>query len=329
VHRDTRPFGPLHHNAVVGANLDGWPMRFNGMEVINSGATQTDPLQLVHDWMALLNHGYQVTPIGSSDSHDVTRYIVGQGRTYIRAADSDPGAIDVDEAVRSFVEGHALVSYGLIADLAVDGDHGPGDMVRTGGSSLEVRLRVLGPHWVTARRVRLYANGQIVREATIDGNTNEPSPGVQWEATWSIPRPAHDVHLVAVALGDGVGGPWWPTGKPYQPTSPDWQPYTLGVSGAVWVDGDGDGRRSSARDYAWQVHAKAGGSLSSVVSGLGAYDAAVAAQAAHLYRAAGGALDDETFTAAVATAPEPVRVGFLAYLDAWRENEAARAAPVQ
>ena len=329
LHRRTRPFGPLHHNAAVGANLDGWPMRFNAMEVINSGATQTDPLRLVHDWMALLNHGYQVTPIGSSDSHDVTRYIVGQGRTYIRAGDRHPGAIDVDEAVRSVVAGHVLVSYGLVADLTVDGDHGPGEMVRTGGASLEVTMRVLAPHWVTARRVRLYANGELVREATIDGNARGLAPGVQWQATWSIPRPAHDVHLVAVALGDGVSGPWWPTGKPYQPTSPDWQPYTLGVSGAVWVDGDGDGRRSSARDYAWQVHARAGGSLRAVVSGLDAYDAAVATQAAHLYREAGGSPNDEAFTAAMATGPQSVRAGFRAYVDAWRENEAAREVPGQ
>ncbi len=329
LHRGTRPFGPLHYTAAAGASLDGWPMRFNAMEVINSGATQTDALQLVHDWMALLNHGYQVTPIGSSDSHDVTRYIVGQGRTYIRAADRDPGAIDVDEAVRSLVTGHALVSYGLVADLAVDGDHGPGDLVRAGGAPLDVRLRVLGPHWVTARRVLLYANGQIVREATIDGNAAGLAPGVKWQATWSLPRPAHDVHLVAVALGDGVSGPWWPTGKPYQPTSPDWEPYTLGVSGAVWVDGDGDGRRSSARDYAWQIHAKAGASLDSVVKALHAYDAAVAVQAAHLYREAGGALDGEAFTAAMATGPQSVRSGFRAYLDAWRENESARAAPAR
>lgn len=329
LHRGTRPFGPLHHHAAAGANLDGWPMRFNAMEVINSGATQTDPLQLVHDWMALLNHGYHVTPIGSSDSHDVTRYIVGQGRTYVRAVDRDPGVIDVDEAVRSFVAGHALVSYGLVADLAVDGDHGPGDMVRAGGSSLEVRLRVLAPHWVTARRVRLYANGQLIREAAIDGNASSLAPGVKWQATWSLPRPAHDVHLVAVALGDGVSGPWWPTGKPYQPTSPEWQPYTLGVSGAVWVDGDGDGRRSSAREYAWQVYAKAGGSLRAMVPALNAYDAAVATQAAHLYCEAGGTPDDEAFTAAMATGPQPVRAGFRAYFDAWRENVSARAAPVQ
>jgi hypothetical protein len=79
LHGGTRPFGPKLHNAVVGENLDGWPMRFNAMEVVNSGATQTDPLQLFRDWMGLLNAGRLVTPVGASDSHDVPAYFTRTG----------------------------------------------------------------------------------------------------------------------------------------------------------------------------------------------------------------------------------------------------------
>ncbi|MBC7821861.1 MAG: hypothetical protein IAG10_33660, partial [Planctomycetaceae bacterium] len=98
LHSGFRPFGPAQHNALVGENLDGWPLRFNAMEVVNSGATQTDPLRLFHDWMGLLNRGLNVTPVGSSDSHDVGRHFVGQGRTYIRCNDRDVGHLDIDEA---------------------------------------------------------------------------------------------------------------------------------------------------------------------------------------------------------------------------------------
>jgi hypothetical protein len=295
------------------------------MEVVNSGAVQTDPLRLVHDWMGLLNHGHAVAPVGSSDSHDVTRYIVGQGRTYIRVDDRHPGAIDVDAAIRSVEAGHVLVSYGLATEVLVDERYGPGELVRSDDADLRVHLRVLGPHWVTARRVRLYANGQLVREATIDPTASLPS-GVKWESTWLLPRPRHDVHLVAVTLGDGVTGPWWPTGKPYQPTSLDWKPYTLGVSGAVRVDADGDGIFSSAHDYALQVHASARGALDAMLTALAGFDAAVAAQAAHLYRQAGGSLDDVAMERALASAAPAVREGFRAYREAWAENVAARTA---
>lgn len=325
-HRGTRPFGPDHHNAVAGANLDGWPMRFNAMEVINSGAIQTDPLLLVHDWMNLLNHGYQVAPVGSSDSHDVTRYIVGQGRTYVRTDDRAPGTIDVSAAARHLLAGQVLVSYGLVADLTVNGD-GPGDFVPAAGEQLEIDLCVRAPHWISARRVLLYANGQLVREIAIDARSGNLPPGVKWQERWRMPRPAHDVHLVAVALGDGVDGPWWPTAKPYQPTSPDWTPYTLGVSGAVWVDGDGDGRRSSALDYAWRLYATTRGNLPRIVEALAGFDAAVAIQAADLYRTLGGSLDANEFREALTAGPAAVRAGFRAYLDAWRAIESARSAP--
>src|SRR4029078_9963751 len=90
LHSGTRPFSPKLFNAAIGENIDGWQMRFNAMEIINSGATQTDPLRLIHDWMALLNRGYAVTPVGSSDSHDVSRYIVCARRTYLRAPERVP-----------------------------------------------------------------------------------------------------------------------------------------------------------------------------------------------------------------------------------------------
>ncbi len=80
------------------------------MELVNSAAQQSDMMQLVRDWMVLLNRGTLLTPVGSSDSHDVGRHFVGQGRTYLRSGDRDPGQIDVDEAVESFVQGRALVS---------------------------------------------------------------------------------------------------------------------------------------------------------------------------------------------------------------------------
>src|SRR5207302_2445699 len=114
LHSGYRPFGPKHHNALTGENLDGWELRANGMEVVNSGAQQTDVLRPFHDWFGLLNRGLFLTPVGASDSHDVSRFLIGQGRTYIRSGSTDPGKIDVDEAVANFLKGRVLVSCGLL-----------------------------------------------------------------------------------------------------------------------------------------------------------------------------------------------------------------------
>jgi len=325
LHSGMRPFGPDRFNAATGQQLAGWPMRFNAMEIINSGATQTDPLQLARDWMALLNRGYQVTPVGSSDSHDVARYIVGQGRTYIRCDDSQVAHLDVDAAVANFVQGRVLVSYGLLAELTVCGKYGGGELAALAGDEVEVAVRVLAPHWIEATSVQLYANGQLIREQAITPPPEGQFPaGVKWEHVWKLPRPRHDVHLVAIALGKGIDAPYWPTAKPYQPTSPDWNPQTIGVSGAVWLDGDGDAVRSSASDYALRVLAGAS-NLEKLTAALAPYDAAVAAQAAELYRTAGGSLEAEVLDRVLKNAPLHVAAGVRAYWQAWRESELAQA----
>ncbi|MEM7383361.1 MAG: hypothetical protein AAF514_00320, partial [Verrucomicrobiota bacterium] len=49
LHAGFRPLDPAHFDATRGRFSDGRLLRANGMEVINSGAQQSDPMQLVHD----------------------------------------------------------------------------------------------------------------------------------------------------------------------------------------------------------------------------------------------------------------------------------------
>lgn len=328
IHSNVRPFGPKLHIGVAGENAEGWPLRFNAMEVINSGATQTDGAQLIRDWLALLNRGYTITPVGSSDSHDVSRYIVGQGRTYIRAADANPGAIDAAAAIDNFLQGKVLVSYGLLADLTVSGKYGPGEFAACPDDEVEVQVRVQGPNWTKAERVQLFANGVLIKETSIpQASREEQIAGLHWQGSWKIPRPKQDVHLVAVAWGPGIDGPYWQTSRPYQPTSPEWKSYTLGISGAVWLDGDRDGKRSSASDDAERLFAQEHGDWRKIVARLADYDEAVAIQAARCYRAAGGDLEGKEFLQTVQEAGSRVQSGLRQYLDGWRENRRAQAIP--
>jgi hypothetical protein len=122
---------------------------------------------------------------------------------------------------------------------------------------------------------------------------------------------------VAVALGSGVTAPYWPTAAPYQPTSTEFTPYTLGVSGAVFVDVDGNGRFDSASSQAERLVAR-DADLAALAGRLAGYDRAVAAQVASLLRAR----DPAGFDAAIATllesaTPEPA-AGLRAYTTAPR-----------
>jgi hypothetical protein len=321
LHSGFRPFGAARHLSLAGEDLDGWDLRANGMEVVNSGAQQTDVMQPVHDWLGLLNRGLSVAPVGASDSHDVNRYIVGQARTYVRCDDRRPGAIDVREAVRSFTEGRVLVSCGLLADIAVNGKYGPGDLA-PGEGAWKVTVRVLGPAWVTADKVELYANGLKIREAAI---RDDRRPGVKWSGEWDLPRSRHDVHLVAVATGPGVTDLFWPIAKPYQPASPVVARRVIGVTGAVWLDGDGDGRRTSARSHAERLLREADSDWSRLVPSLREYDEAVAVQAAALLQTRGVRLSDVAVRETARKAGAHVERGFQAYAEARRASQIARA----
>jgi hypothetical protein len=190
--------------------------------------------------------------------------------------------------------------------MTVNEKYRVGDFAQPVDDELNVELRVLKPGWSKATQLRLYSNGVLLK--TLDISSDDTA-----SHQLKIARPKHDVHLVAIATGPGINGLYWPTAKPYQPTSPDWVPCTLAVAGPIWLDGDGDGGRSTPRDYAERLIAEARGDVAKVCEALPRYDAATAAQAGHLLRIAGASLEGREI--------------FRPYLDAWRENERAQAEP--
>ena len=313
VHGGFRPFGPAQHIGPAGENLNDWKLEANAVELINSGALQSDPLLVYRDWFGLLNRGLRLTGVGSSDSHDVARHFVGQGRTYIRCDDSDPSQIDVAAACRSLSEGRALVSLGLLAEVQVEDRFGPGDLAPV-DDALNVHVRVLGPDWTRVRRVLLFLNGSLVREAEVADEPGEMQPaGLKWEARWTFPRPAHDAHLVVVALGPGVKELYWPIPKSYQPSSPDWHSYVLASSGVVWLDADSSGTFTSAFEYAAGLVGRTKGELAPLLQQLADYDEAVAIQAASQLRARGVNLLSDSISMALRQAAPQVREGFEEY----------------
>ena len=325
LHGGFRPFGPEHHLGLVGENRDGWNPAVNALELVNSGALQTDPLLVYRDWFGLVNHGIRLAPVAASDSHDVARYFVGQGRTYLRCDDRDPGAIDVAAACRSLVEGRTAVSLGLLCEIRVGTNSGPGDLVTADGD-VDVSVRVLGPHWTTASHVALYANGVKIREAEIpQPNAQLAKRGVKWSGTWKLPPFQHDVFIVAIATGPGVGEAYWPIPRPYQPTSPVWEQRVIGSTAPIWIDADGSGTFEPAFEYARRIVDEAGDDFPKLMSRLVNFDEAIVTQTARLVHVKRIKSPDELLSAAAKTAAAPIRDGFRSYVEAWREGERAQA----
>ena len=225
VHSGFRPFGPKNFDPKSGRFLDGRKLEANALELINSGAQQTDPMQLVRDWFSLLKSGHSIAGVGSSDSHTVNFAIAGQARTYVVCPDRDPGSLDVAKAIESFISGATHVSFGLLTTLEKD--------TRSG----RVTAKVLGPSWTRATTLTLFANGQPVEELTIPTDEGKRA-GLKFVHSWKLHGLELDASrnfLVAVAKGPGITSPWWPMMPPYQPDSPDFNPYVMGISPALWL----------------------------------------------------------------------------------------------
>jgi len=312
-HSSFVPFADAWFNRASGDNLRGPDFTFDAIELLNSSALRTDDFQVIHDWMALLNHGYRITGVGSSDCHEVNRFIVGQARTYVSVRDTDPGRIDVAAACESLLRGRATVSLGLLAAIKVDGRYGPGDLATGNNGEIDVEVRVSGPSWTKVDRVELYANGERIRDEWVEGAA---AGGEKARLRWKIDRPKNDLHLEVVASGPGVRELTWPLSRPYQPNTPSWNPRVIAITNPVWIDADGDGAYTSPRALAAKVLALHGKDMGAVIAELGNYDEAVATQAASLLRIAGIDVRTAPVARALQGAAEPVRRGFAAWANA-------------
>ena len=310
VHSNFSPTDPAHFNPVTGASKRQGSLEVDAIEVITSAALQSDHMGPFRDWFALLNSGLRLTAAGSSDTHDVNRYILGQGRTYLRCPDVDPAAIDVATACRALREGRALVSMGLLAKLKVAGRFEVGDLATDLPEQVSVEIEVLGPRWVDADHLILYANGLPIWEKDLSPAPNKVRKALEQR---ELPLPRHDVHLVAIATGPGVTKPFWEIPHPYQHKTKKYVAKVIGATNPVWLDADSDGKYTSPRAYAGKIVGEKA-DLQDVLDKLGGYDEAVSAQAAALLVAGGVDLGEDQVEAAWRKAAPSVSRGFAAFL---------------
>ena len=230
-HSNFTPFAPIRHEQATGKDLEGWPFPANAMEVINSGSQQHDIMELYHDWFGMLNGGHQMTPVGSSDSHDVGRYIVGQARTYVKQNVADISDVSARAIADSLLEGKVNVSFGLLTELEYRDRPAKEDALR----KVAVRVQVKGPSWVTAEKVTLFVNGKQVSSMRVASNAGRRA-GVKFNGTFTIDKPVEKFYVVAIAQGPDPKVPWWLIPRPYQRRSVEWTPSVIGSSGVLWVN---------------------------------------------------------------------------------------------
>ena len=312
VHSNFSPTDPTHFNPVTGKTQREGGLDIDAIEVITSAALQADPMGPFRDWFALLNSGSRVTAVGSSDTHDVNRYVLGQGRTYLRCPDKQAGKIDVTAVCRSFREGRALISMGLLTKIKVAEQFEVGDLATNLPAKVTVDMEVLGPRWTIADQLTLYANGIPILEKNFTGAQDKiPKANLRYV----MDRPKHDLYLVAIATGPGVTKPYWKIPRPYQHKTNKYVPRVLGATNPVWLDGDGNGLFTFPNGYARKLVEKTNADLEKTLASLADVDEAVAAQAAGILADQGFDLRSKEAKAQWEKASsESVRRGFASFV---------------
>ncbi|MGV3757098.1 MAG: CehA/McbA family metallohydrolase [Verrucomicrobiota bacterium] len=309
LHSGFIPLGPTNFNPMTGQHVRMTSEIFDAIEVITSGAMQSDIYLLYRDWFALLNRGHRVMAVGSSDTHDVSRFILGQGRTYLAAPDDDVARIDVNAACRSLKAGRASVSFGLFADMDVAQKFHLGDLATNLTDEFIVTVHADSPSWTWVQKVELFANGVKIRET----DYLQPRVRLRRSSGFVLNRPFHDVYLVGLATGPGVTAPFAETPRPYQPTSKTFTPKVLASTNPIWIDGDGDGKYTSPRGYAEQLVKDYGTNPERLLPALAPYDEAIITQTLALCHELGVDLGKPEFLAAMRSASTKLQNAFTRY----------------
>lgn len=281
------PFGVERLDAVTGEFGSGIGLRADGIEIFNSSEPPDRWKQVMTDWFALRNAGSRAQGIASSDSHTVANP-VAQGRTYFACPAETPAEADEAMVVAAFRRGATTMSQGLYLEIAVEGA-GPGETVPLRGGAVRVSLRVAGAAWASATRADVFLDGRRVLAKPLARADGGP---FDHRFEFELPAPPHDAWLVALAQGPAPEGGWWTTG----------QTHLAAMSNPVYLDGDGDGVWRSPREIAAAYVEGASADPAALGAVLAGHDAAVAIQAAALWRrlpaARAGAAQTEALCAA-------------------------------
>jgi hypothetical protein len=219
----------------------GYDARFDALEVWN-GRNADARAQVLGDFFALLRAGRAVTPTADTDTHGVVGQEAGYPRTYVRVADD--GHFDAWDAARAadFVRGIKVLRDVVLTNgpmLRVTANGAPiGGVAR--GRKVHVRVEVESAPWVVVDEVA------IVRASAAGGEAPARKPVVgklvagalRASAAFELSAASDDAFVV-VASGT----------RPMSPVlageGDDVLPWAM--TGAVWIDADGDGSSMSER----------------------------------------------------------------------------------
>jgi hypothetical protein len=211
-------------------------MGFDVMEIMNGsrfgGANRTS----TEDWFHLLNRGYMIKAMGSSDAHNIDGGETGYSRTYVRYAGRKGDGLDQAAVMKAIKEGRSFVSNGPIVRMTANGGKGFGDLVRARKGKVELYVRVESAPWVDVSEVRLVVNGERQPPLEMEGaygpvvRFNDDVDLTLDRDAWVTVEVRGKRSLFPVLQQRAAGGAASAAAYPYAMTNP------------IYFDVDGDGK---------------------------------------------------------------------------------------
>ncbi len=130
------------------------------LEVLNGPYYFSSNRATIEDWFHLLNRGYAIPIVGSSDSHGIDHDESGYSRTYVYLPDEKQNPFDQEAFIAALKKGCSFVTNGPLITLEVNGKKSPGEVVGAKTGKVDISLHVWGAPWVDVEEVRLILNGE-------------------------------------------------------------------------------------------------------------------------------------------------------------------------
>jgi len=229
-------FELLHFDQARGVGTgDGYDASFDALEVWNGrnvGSRDT----VVDDWRALLRTGHVVTPTADTDTHGIVGWEAGYPRTYVRVADDGNLATWDPSRTQDLARGVKVLRDVVLTNgpmLRVTANGAPiGGVAK--GRAVTLKVHVECAPWVDVDTVTVkhVSTGEkdLTRPVTL-----APTNTGSMAADVSIPVVVRaDDALYVVATGSKLMTPV------LAGDAKEISPWAM--SGALWVDADGDGK---------------------------------------------------------------------------------------